>query len=688
MQRGDDRCMLMPAGFDLSLPLTNPVHVFGLVMLVILVAPQVLARYEIPGIVVLLVAGLLLGPHAFGVLERGQTMQLLGMVGLLYIMFTAGLEFDLDEFDRHRHRSLIFGTIGFLLPQIIGTLLGRYVLDFEWLTAVLLGSVFASHTLLAYPVLSRMGVARREVVTTTVGATILTDTAALLVLAVVVGAAEGGLTLSFLVVLAALLALYVVAVLAGLPRLGRWFFRHSSGDGTAEYVFVLAAVFVCAAVAEWIGIEAIIGAFLAGLGLNRLVPDHSALMHRVRFVGDALFIPFFLLSTGMLVDAGALVSEARSLIVAGLMLAAVVVTKGLSAWLTGRLFQYDREETIVAFALTIPQAAATLAAVLVGYEVGLFGLDVINGAIIMMLFTCLLGPWLADRVGRKMAARDVREGTAGVLKPQRILVSLANPATTTNLIELAAQIRDPKSGQDLYVVAIARDGPDVAESVRHAESIVGQAGERAAAADVPVRSITRVEVSAAQGIRRAIQETRSTIVMMGWEEMPAAERFIFGGISDHLLKEGDVLLMLCRMQRSVSLTRRLILCVPPLSDHELGFASVVNVTHSLARRARLPIVVVGEASQLAVVEAAMARARASVSLSVRELRAWDDLTDTLVGTIRDDDLVVLVSARRGTLSWRSRLDRLPHSLAVQFPRTDVCVMYPPVEPALTSDDNP
>ena len=304
---------------NLSLPLTNPVQVFALVMLIILVVPLLLARLRIPGLVGLIVVGVVLGPHALGVLERDLTMQLLGTVGLLYIMFIAGLEFDLNEFDKHRHRSLLFGSLTFALPQGVGILMARALLGFDWLGAILLGSVFASHTLLAYPIVSRMGIARSEAVTTAIGATLLTDTAALLVLAVVAGAAEGGLSALFVLKLIGLLGLFVLAVLWILPRLGRWFYRRVSGEDTAEFIFVLAAVFVCAVLAEAVGVEAIIGAFLAGLALNRLIPEHSPLMSRIHFAGNALFIPFFLIATGMLVDMAALLADPQSWMVAGLM---------------------------------------------------------------------------------------------------------------------------------------------------------------------------------------------------------------------------------------------------------------------------------------------------------------------------------------------------------------------------------
>lgn len=663
-------------GSVLSLPLTNPVQVFAAVMVVILVAPLLLRRLRLPGLVGLIVAGVLLGPHALHVLQRGPTMQLLGMVGLLYIMFTAGLEFDLNEFDRHRARSLIFGTITFALPQFIGTGVARLVLGFDWLPAILLGSVFASHTLLSYPVVSRLGIARSEIVTTAVGATILTDTAALLVLALVAGAATGGITPLLVGRLAGLLAVFSAVVLMGLPRLGRWFFRRSSGDGAADYAFVLAAVFVSATVAELIGVEAIIGAFLAGLGLNRLVPEQSTLMNRIQFVGESLFIPFFLLATGMLVDLQSLRAEPGSWAVAGWMVGTVVVTKGLAAWSTTPLFGYQPDERKVVLGLTLPQAAATLAAVLVGYEVGLFGTTVINGAVVMMLITCMLGPWLADRYGRRVAAREARKSPVLVEAPQRILVPLANPRSAPLILDLAALIRDPRLDQPLYVVAIAREGPEVVEEIIQNESVLAQAVVQGAAASVPVQPVTRVEHNVAHGLLRAVRETRSSVVVMGWDALPAAERFLFGSISDQLLAERGLLLVLCRLSDPPGLARRIVVAVPPLVERETGAGAAFDLLRTLSRQAGAPLAVLAAPDQHEILRERLEPGRPAVAVSMIPLAAWDDVPAALEAHLQPDDLLVLLGSRRGSVSWRPGMDRLPQGLVRSAPDTPLIVVFP------------
>ncbi|GIV59324.1 MAG: hypothetical protein KatS3mg043_0413 [Rhodothermaceae bacterium] len=663
---------------DLSLPLTDPVLIFALVMVMILVLPLLFQRMRIPGMVGLIIAGVIMGPHALGVLARDQTMELLGTVGILYIMFIAGLEIDLNEFKRQRNRSIVFGTLTFVLPQGLGTLMGRFVLGFEWPSAILLGAVFASHTLLAYPVVSRLGLAKGEDVTTGVGATILTDTAALLVLAVVVRTAEGALTPLFWFQMTVLLAAYMVGVLWGVPRLGRWFFQKVRSDGVFEFVFVLAVVFVCAFLATVAGVEPIIGAFLAGLALNRLVPEHSPLMNRTRFVGASLFIPFFLISVGMLVDVRVLVAGTEAWTITGFMLGTVIMTKWLAAQATRPLFGYTADQAWMLFGLTVPQAAATLATVLVGYNAGLFGDGVLNGTIVMMLATCMLGPWVAERYGRRVALRAARPPPEPSRAPQRILIPLANPETAPDLMDLALMIRQPSSEQPLYPLAIVRNREKVREGVAAAEKLLGHAVLHAAAADVPVTPVVRIDHNVASGILRAVREHMISTVIIGWNGKSSGRQYTFGSILDQLLQDSHELVLVSKIEQPVATVERVVLSVPPYADLDPGFADVVRTVKGLARQMSASILVLGSPDRLPGIQEHMRRARPEVPTTYAPLTAWSHLISTYEVHHRPYDLVLLVAARPGTLAWRPALGRLPRLLARRFPKTSLVVCYPPL----------
>ncbi|MDQ3556339.1 MAG: cation:proton antiporter, partial [Gemmatimonadota bacterium] len=455
-----------------SLPVTAPTQIVAIAMVIFLLAPLLMQRLRVPGLIGLILAGAIVGPNALNLLARDQTIVLLGTVGLLYLMFLAGVEIDLHGFRRYRNRSLVFGALTFFIPQLVGTAVGR-LLGYGWPAAILLASMFASHTLLAYPIAIRFGISKNGAVTTAVGGTIITDTAALLVLAVIAASTRGTLDALFWVRLVVLLAVYLAAVLWGLPRLGRWFFRRGRTGGIAEYVFILAALFTGAFLAEVAGVEAIVGAFLVGLALNPLIPEHGPLTNRIHFVGEAVFIPFFLLSVGMLVDVRVLFGGVDAWRVMIAMTVTVTLTKWLAARVTQRIYRFSPEEGWMIFGLSVPQAAATLAATLVGYEVGLFDDAVLNGSILMILVTCIVGPYVVEKFGRRMALREERRPLDPEAAPQRILVPMANPATANALLDLALVIREPGSTEPLFPLTVVPDEEErSAENVALAEKML------------------------------------------------------------------------------------------------------------------------------------------------------------------------------------------------------------------------
>ena len=665
------------------MPLTDPVAVFTVVVVVLLAAPLV-ARRGVPSSVVLLVAGVALGPHALGVLDRDATIVLLGTIGLLYIMFLAGLEIDLHELSEGRARSLGFGFATFALPQLVGTAVARLALGLGWPAAVLLGSVFASHTLLAYPAAARLGLQKERAVTAAVGATILTDTLALLVLAVVAtGAREGaGFDGGVLVRVSLSLVAFGAVVLWGLPRVGAWFFRTAASDAALEFLFVLAAVFVCALGVEALGVEPIIGAFLAGLGLNRLVPAGGPLMNRVSFVGGALFIPFFLLSTGMLVDLGAFAGgpgAGRAWTVALAMTATLLATKGAAAWSTRPAFGFSAVEAQVVFGLTVPQAAATLAAVLVGVEVGLFDGAVLNGTILMVLVTCLVGPFVVERAGRRLAARAERPASEE-REGRRVLVTVSNPATVGTLVDLAVLVRGGR-GEPLTAVTVVARGPDEAEGVSRAERLLEQAVVHAAGADVAVLPLVRVEANVARAIARTVAGTRSSLVVTGWDGSPGAERVLFGTLPDRVLRETSAAVLVSREARPPATLRRLVVAAPPLAARGPGVEGALRLVAALAGRIGARVVLATAHAAEAELGAAYARVPGAQPAGRIALDVWDRIPDRLGPSVRPDDGLVLLSARAGTLAWDPGLGRLPRALAERFPAHSLFVLYPGEIPA-------
>ncbi|MGI9180451.1 MAG: cation:proton antiporter [Longimicrobiaceae bacterium] len=666
---------MLASALPLELPITNPVLIVALAMLIFVSAPLLFERLRVPGIVGLLVAGAIVGPNALGLLARDPTIVLLGTVGLLYLMFMAGVEIDLHGFRRYRNRSIVFGSITNLLPQLLGTAVGL-LLGYGWVAAILLASMFASHTLVSYPIASRLGIARNEAVTTAVGGTIITDTVALLVLAVIAASVGGTLDAEFWLRLAVALSIFVLLVLFGLPRLGRWFFRTVRGGATSEYVFVLAALFTCAYLAEVAGVEAIIGAFLVGLALNSLIPEQSPLSNRLHFFGDAFFIPFFLLSVGMLVDVRVLAGSAQAWKVMIGMTLTVVATKWGAAKLTQRLFGYTPAEGWTMFGLSVPQAAATLAATLVGYRIGLFDDAVLNGSILMILVTCVLGPWVVERYGRQVALQEESRPYEPGEAPQRILIPMANPATADVLLDLAFLIRNPGSDEPLYPLTVVPDhGGDTEAHVANAEKLLGHAVLYAAGAEVPVVPLTRVDHNFATGIARGIAETRSSVVIIGWDARRSPRQAIFGSVLDQLLEQTRQLVMVAKLGHPLNVTKRLVLVLPPGADHAPGFFDTARIIKQMTNRLGATLLGLAVRGNPALYRRHLDDLRPAVPTAVEALQGWPALLPALQQRLQPDDLVVVLSARRGTLAWHRELERLPGELAELVPESFLMV-YP------------
>lgn len=647
-------------------PFTDPVLIFAVVMLMLLVAPLAVRKMRLPEIIGLLLAGVIAGPNALGLLERDATFQLLGTVGLLYIMFTAGLEIDLNRFAKYRNHSLVFGVLTFLVPQTLGTLAGMYILGLEFMVAILLASMFASHTLLAYPVTSRLGVSKSNAVTATVGGTVITDTAALLVLAVVMGSTRGSLDMNFWLTLVIGLGIYVALVFWSIPRVGRWFFRKVGSEGVVEYVFVLAVVFLAAFLAELAGVEAIIGAFMAGLALNRLIPESSTLMNRIEFVGNALFIPFFLISVGMLVDVRVLFSGADALIVAATMVSTALFAKWLAALLTQKVLGYSRDEQMVIFGLSAAQAAATLAVVLVAFDVGLFDEAILNGTIVMIAVTCFVSPMVTERFGRKMALAQEEQGGSGDDEaPQRFLVPLANAAHARALLDFTFLVREHGSEEPVFPLAVVLEEGDTAQAVASAERMLSAAVVHGASAEVPVVPVTRVAHNLASGIARAVMERRVSDLVVGWSgpaSSSAARRANFGVITDQLLLQTEQQVFINHLTQPINTVRRVIVVFPPLIEYHPGYTRALRDIKRLTNAMGALLTGLCLKDEMRRIRGRFDTIKPEIASSFVGFTTMEDLVVTLQRRVEEHDLLIFLSARQGTLPWSPELEALPARL--------------------------
>lgn len=658
--------------------INDPVLVFTILMLIFLAAPLLAEKLKVPELVLLLLAGYVLGPNALGMMERGGGIELFGSIGLIYIMFNAGLEVDTNHFRQVARRSGAFGMITFLIPQTVGIFVGYYIFRFDLLTSILLASMFASHTLIAYPIASRFGISRNEAVMITVGGTILTDTLALLVLAVIANYSKGEeLGVKFWLLMLSGMAALTFGIWYVLPRIACRFFRNISEKGNSQVVFVLGMVCMCAYWSHYAKLEPIIGAFLAGVAFNRLIPAQSTLMNRLIFVGNTFFIPFFLISVGMLIKPQAMFSTWNGALVAIVMSATVIGTKYLAAQLTGVWFHYTRPERKVMFGLSVAQAAATLAAVLVGYELKIFNEDVLNGAIVMIMITCPMGCYYVEKYGRQTGAEFVPV-KFGINPEQRILVAVSQPRAAAKLLDLTFMLRNPALQGEIFPVTVVNEleSASVSAGIAKGEKLLAECISLAAALEVPLSPGIRLAHNTADGLARAVQEYRCDLMMVGWSDKITLKSRIFGSFADNLLESCAGRMWFCRLKTPLNTCRRVILPLPEFGGQRKDFALLLRDVRQLAGQigAELRVVVPPEISPKA--ERLIQKQNSECRFELVKIEAWRKSENEFINELKADDILVLPLERRESVLWQPRFERFEDLAIARYPEINLIAAYP------------
>ncbi len=587
---------MLPYLFGDAFPLTDPVLIFSIVLLLFLFAPIVMKKFNLPGMIGLLFSGAILGPNALGLLARDSSFVLLGAVGLTYIMFTAALEIDLSAFKKYRFQSIVFGFVTFLVPQGIGCLISYYVLGFDWPAAILLASMFGSHTLLAYPIASRLGLSKNRAVTTVLGGSMISDTLALLVLAVIAATTAGELTDSLWWRLGVSISIFVAVVMMGLPKIGRWFFAKFPDDASAQFVFILSSVFLCASLSRLASLEPIVGAFLSGLALNRLVPHNSILMNRLSFTGNALFIPFFLLSVGMLIDFTVIFGSFRTWFIAIGMILSVIATKWLAAHIIRIVFRYKKEEGQLIFGLSVVQAAATLAAVMVGHRIGLFDDAVVNGTIMMILVTCILGPYVVNKYGAPLA-KDEEESLGENTESAKILIPLISMDQVKPTVELALALRNAKTKETLCPTMVIKDVPEVEEKKAKAEKILNAAVVEINSGGAPCEKIIRVEDSTSRALLKIRKEVGAKTILLPWDFGYSFFGKKLGSVIDVLVDDHSVNLIVSHLVTSLSVCSRIVILFPTGVELDDALKNNLIVIEKLAKELGCSLMIITAAEE-------------------------------------------------------------------------------------------
>lgn len=668
---------------DFSLPLKDPVLIFSIILFIILFAPLILNKFKIPHLIGLIIAGAVIGPNGFNLLLRDASITLYGKVGLLYIMFLAGLEIDLNTFKKNSGKSLIFGLATFTIPMTLGIFAGLHLLNFSMMSSVLLASMFASHTLLAYPIVSKLGIQNSRSVVISVGGTLITDTLALLVLAVIANMAMGAIGQGFWLQLAISILVFTLIVMFLFPLLGRWFFKNFD-DSILQYIFSLAMVFLGATLAQAAGIEDIIGAFLAGLALNRLIPHSSPLMNRIEFVGNALFIPFFLIGVGMLVDYRAFIRDSETIVVASVMTIVAISGKFLAAYFTQRIFRMHVHERNVIFGLSNAQAAATLAAVTVGYNIILgydqFGLPirllndaVLNGTIVMILITCTVATFVTQKGAQHIALSEMSDEQETETVPERILIALSNTDTLNQLVNISMLIKSKNNKHDVVGLHVLNNDKTRELSEKSADKLLEDAADIAAASDVLMRKVLRYDLNLVNGITSTANEIKSTDLVLGVQSRKGISDNFLGHLTEGILYKSDLTVWINKSIQPIPTIKRYIVVVPERAEKELGFPLWVVKVWNLSRNtgARIDFF----ASPQTIEWLKVVQKKHPIEAAFNEFGEWDDFL-VLSREIRENDTLMVIMSRKGYQSYNDQMAKIPSYLNKYFTSNNFILVYP------------
>lgn len=667
--------------FHLTLPITDPTWVFFLVLLIILFAPIILGRLHIPHIIGMILAGVLIGEHGFGLLMYDSSFKLFGKVGLYYIMFLAGLEMNMSDFKKNRGKAVVLGLLAFVLPMALGFISNITILQYGLITSVLLASMYASHTLISYPIVIRYGISRHRSVSIAVGGTAVTDTLTLLVLAVISGMYKGDTSEMFWIWLVAKVVFLSFLIIFFFPRIGRWFFRTYS-DGVVQFVFVLAMVFLGAGLMEFVGMEGILGAFLAGLVLNRLIPHVSPLMNHLEFVGNALFIPYFLIGVGMIINVHVLFGQGDALKVALVMTVMAMLSKWIACWITQKIYKMRTIERELMFGLSNAQAAATLAAVLVGYNIilpngdRLLNDDVLNGTVVLILFTCIISSFVTERAARRVAMDETEMEDKDAKEQEKILIPLANPETIEDLIGLSLLIRDTKQKDNLIALSVINDDTSTSSGQEaRGKRNLEKAAKISAAADITLTTVSRYDMNIASGIVHTMKEYDVTETVIGLHRKMNIVDSFFGNLADNLLKSTHREVMIAKFLIPVNTLRRIIVAAPPKAEYEPGFSKWVEHFCRMGSILSCRVHFFANDQTLQRLQQLVKKKHSGTPTEFSVLEEWDDLL-LLTGQVNYDHLLVVITARRGSISYDTSFERLPSQLGKYFSNNSLIILYP------------
>lgn len=662
-------------------PIADPTLIFFVVLCIILFAPMIMAKLRIPHIIGMVLAGILVGKYGLNILERDSSFELFGKVGVLYIMFLAGLEMNLKDINQKRFQFLIFGLLTFIVPFIIAYFTGIWLLGYSPMASVLLACILSSNTLIAYPIVCKYGLQKHSSVMLSVGSSMIALTLSLLVVAAVVGISAGQSDITFWVIFVIKVIGFCLGAAIVIPRMTRWFFRHYS-DAVMLYIYVMSILFLSAATSEICGLEGIFGAFVAGLIMNRFIPSVSPLMNRIEFIGNAIFIPYFLIGVGMLIDLSVLFHGLDTLWVVFCMVVFGTIGKALAAYGTCLGFKMPLQSGHMMFGLTEAHAAGGIAMTMVGMNLmmpdGTYLVDtnMLNGVVMMILFSCIISSVVVENSAQKILLSEmnpVEENNVG--DDEKIMLPLQHNEDADTLVNLAIMMRNKKLNRGLIGLNVVYDDIDSDRNKNSGKRILAQAEATATAADVRMQTQSRLAINIANGIKHAFKENDASEIIMGLHRQKEPDDSFWGAYTQGLISEINNQIMICRILRPLNTMRRIHVAVPSRVEFEPGFYRWIERLARLTGNMGCRIIFHGREDSTMLIQQYLKSKHPALDAEYDEMYHWKQLT-SLAEKVNDDHMLVVITARQGTVSYKPAFEYLPKELTESFPECSLMIIYP------------
>ena len=668
---------------DLShyLPITDPTLIFFVVLCIILLAPIIMGKLRIPHIVGMVLAGMLIGKYGLNILERDSSFELFGEVGLYYIMFLAGLEIDMNGLKNNSWKVVGFGLLTFAVPFVLVFLSCLYMLHYSAVASLLLGSVLGSNTLIAYPIVCKYGLQKHNSVTLCVGASMISVTFALVVLAAIVGTYNNGTGIGFWLLFILKFAAYIGAAVYCIPRITRWFLRRYS-DAVMQYIFIMGILFLSAAITDMLGMEGVFGAFFAGLMLNRYIPHVSPLMNRIEFIGNALFIPYFLIGVGMLINVRVLFEGWSTAFITFCLVFFGTVGKALAAYAIAFFHRLPKVHGHMMFGLTAAHAAGSIAIVMVGIRLKvaegtyLLNDDMLNGVVMMILFTCIIGSMVTEKASRDIVLNDIpTSANDSNGDDEKILIPVKYPETAETLVNMAILMRTPKLNRGLVGLNVVYDDENRLQGQEKGKSLLEKLANMAIAADVRMLTQVRIATNIANGIKHAFKEFNASEIIMGLHNHKNVSKRFWGEFIQSLFNGLNRQIVIVQCNQPLNTIRRIHVAVPSRAEFEPGFCRWMERVARMAGNLDCKIEFHGQQGSLSLIRDYIQNRHPNLRAEYTLMAHWIELP-ALAASIREDHMFVVVTARKGTVSYKLALEQLPEELTRHFSGKSLMIIYP------------